>query len=216
MAGETFSKVKLPHTAIILGPNHTGSGQAFSIACEGTWQTPLGETKIDSELASIILNGSENLSDDLTPHIYEHSLEVQLPFLQYLKQDISIVPIVLSQGDITIYREIARAISSALRETGRKAIIVASSDMTHYEPQDVAASKDKQAIEAILELDENELITRINELDISMCGYVPVSVLICAGKQLGAKQGILVKYQTSGEASGDYSSVVGYAGILVK
>ncbi len=216
VAGETFSKVNLPHTAIILGPNHTGSGKAFSIVCEGRWQTPLGEVKIDNQLARLILEKSENISEDLAAHIYEHSLEVQLPFLQYLKDEISIVPIVLSCADATIYREIGCAIASAMRELKKKAIIIASSDMTHYESQDTAVSKDKQAIEAIVELDEEKLIARIDELDISMCGSAPVSVLICAAKQLGAKEGILVKYQTSGEVTGDYSSVVGYAGMLIK
>lgn len=216
VAGETFSKVKLTDAIIILGPNHTGSGEAFSIVDEGIWQTPLGEIGINSKLAKLILNKSKNLSKDLTAHIYEHSLEVQLPFLQYLKDDITIVPIVLSHGEIAVYKEIGQAIASASKEIKKKTIIVASSDMTHYEPQDIAASKDKQAIEAIMELDEDKLIRRIDELNISMCGYAPVAVLICASKQLGAKEATLVKYQTSGEVSGDYSSVVGYAGMLIK
>lgn len=216
VAGLTFSKVKLADTAIILGPNHTGSGRAFSIVCEGRWQTPLGEISIDSELANLILSKSENLSEDSTAHIHEHSLEVQLPFLQYLKSEIRIVPIVLSLGKIAIYKEIGQAIAHSLGELKREAIIVASSDMTHYEPQDVAVSQDKQAIEAIRELDEDKLIARIDKLNISMCGYAPVAVLISASKQLGAKEGVLVKYQTSGDVSGDYSSVVGYAGMLIK
>jgi len=216
VAGETFSKVKLANTAIILGPNHTGSGHAFSIVCEGRWQTPLGEIGIDSELAKLILNKSENLSEDSTAHIYEHSLEVQLPFLQYLKSEIRIVPIMFSPAEIAIYKEIGQAIAHSLGELRRKAIIVASSDMTHYEPQDIAASKDKQAIEAIRKLDEDELIACIDKLNISMCGYAPVAVLVSASKQLGAKEGVLVKYQTSGDVTGDYSSVVGYAGMLIK
>jgi hypothetical protein len=206
----------LTDTAIILGPNHTGRGEPFSIVCEGIWQTPLGEIEIDTELATLILNKSENLSKDFTAHIYEHSLEVQLPFLQYLKSEIRIVPIVLSAGEIAIYREIGQVIAYSLKDLKRKAIIVASSDMTHYEPQDVAMSKDRQAIEAIIELDEARLIACIEELGISMCGYASVSVLICASKELGAKQGVLVSYLTSGDVTGDYSSVVGYAGMLIK
>lgn len=216
VAGETFSKVNLTDTVIIIGPNHSGLGEAFSIVTEGIWQTPLGEVKINSGLAKSILNKSKNLSVDLTAHIYEHSLEVQLPFLQYIKSDVEIVPIVLSPGKTEIYKEIAQAIASTLKEIKNKVLIVASSDMTHYESHQDATSKDKQAIEAITELDEEKLITRINKLDISMCGYAPVSVLICASKELGAKEGTLIKYQTSGEATADYSSVVGYAGILIK
>lgn len=216
VAGETFSKVNLTDTVIILGPNHSGSGGAFSIVTEGIWQTPLGNVKINSNLAKSILNKSKNLSEDLTAHIYEHSLEVQLPFLQYIKSDVEIVPIVLSPGEMTIYKEIGQAIASALREIKKKVIIIASSNMTHYEPQKDALTKDKQAIEAITELDEEKLLACIDRLNISMCGYVPVSVLICASKELGAKEGTLIKYQTSGEATADYSSVVGYAGILIK
>lgn len=216
VAGETFSKVNMTDTVIILGPNHNGSGQAFSIVTEGIWQTPLGKVKINSGLAKTILNKSENLSVDLTAHIGEHSLEVQLPFLQYIKSDVEIVPILLSHGETEIYKEIGQAIASTLKEIKKKVIIVASSDMTHHESEDAARFKDKQAIEAIIELDEDKLIACINKLNISMCGYAPVSALICASKELGAKEGTLIKYQTSGDVTADYSSVVGYAGMLIK
>lgn len=216
VAGQTFSKVNLTDTVIILGPNHSGSGQAFSVVTEGAWKTPLGEVKINSSLAKTILNKSKSLSEDLTAHIGEHSLEVQLPFLQYIKSNVDIVPILFSPGETEIYKEIGQAIASTLKEIKKKVIIIASSDMTHHESQEAALSKDEQAIEAITELDEEKLITRINKLNISMCGYAPVIALICASKELGAKKGTLIKYQTSGEITADYSSVVGYAGILIK
>lgn len=216
VAGATISRIKFKDTFIIMGPNHTGMGKPFSIMTEGVWQTPLGDVEIDSELGRRILVSSAHLEEDLEIHQYEHSVEVQLPFLQYFKRDFRLVPIVLSHADDDVYKEIGRGIAKAIKESGRDAIIIASSDMTHYEPQASAQNKDSQAIEAILALDEDELLRRINEFNISMCGYAPVISLISAAKELGAKGAELIKYQTSGDTSGDYSSVVGYAGIILK
>ncbi len=216
VAGATISRIKFKNTFIIMGPNHTGMGKPFSIITEGTWQTPLGDVKIDSELGKRILASSAHLEEDSEAHRYEHSVEVQLPFLQYFKKDFKIVPIVLSHSDGDVYKEIGKGVAKSIKDSGRDAIIIASSDMTHYEPQASAQNKDSQAIEAILALDEDELLRRINELNISMCGYAPVVSLISAAKELGAKGAELVKYQTSGDTSGDYASVVGYAGVIMK
>ncbi len=138
-----------------------------------------------------------------------------MPFLQYFKPGVKIVPIVLSIAHPAVYEEIGRAVVKGFKETGEEAIIVASSDMTHYEPHDKAKAKDRLAIEAILNLDSDELVRRIAKHDITMCGYAPVISLITAAKELGARKAELVKYQTSGDSSGDYSSVVGYAGIII-
>jgi AmmeMemoRadiSam system protein B len=135
--------------------------------------------------------------------------------LQYFKPDITIVPIVLSQAEPSVYEEIGRAIAKVLKKPGNDAIIVASSDMTHYEPHEKAKEKDKKAIEAILDLDTRELVKRIELHNITMCGYAPAISLIAAAKDLGAKRTELVKYMTSGDTSGDFSSVVGYAGIII-
>lgn len=148
-------------------------------------------------------------------HQYEHSIEVQLPFLQYFKPDIRIVPIVLAYSSGDIYKEIGKDIARAVKDLNKEVVIIASSDMTHYEPQSSAQRKDTQAIEAILDLNEDELLKRVDELNISMCGYAPTTSLISAAKELGATGAELVKYQTSGDTSGDYSSVVGYAGIII-
>jgi AmmeMemoRadiSam system protein A len=148
-------------------------------------------------------------------HQYEHSIEVQLPFLQYFKPDIRIVPIMLAYASGDIYKEIGRGIAKAIKESNREAVIMASSDMTHYEPQESAQSKDTQAIEAILDLNEDELLRRVDELNISMCGYAPTVSLISAAKELGASGAELVRYQTSGDTTGDYSAVVGYAGVII-
>ncbi len=216
VAGAVISRVRFKDTFVIMGPNHTGRGKPFSIMTEGVWQTPLGDVKIDAELGKRILALSSCLEEDSSAHQYEHSIEVQIPFLQYFRPDIRIVPIILTHASSTIYQEIGKDIAQAIKELGRKTVILASSDMTHYEPQEAARNKDTQAIEAILRLNADELLRRIEELNISMCGYAPVVSLISAAKELGAKGAELVKYQTSGDASGDYSSVVGYAGIIIK
>ncbi len=216
VAGAVISRINFKDTFIIMGPNHTGVGKPFSIMTEGTWRTPLGDVEIDAELGKRILSTSRYLQEDHLAHQYEHSIEVQLPFLQYFQPDVRIVPIVLAHGSGTIYRELGREIAAAVTGLGRAVVIIASSDMTHYEPQEMARKKDTQAIEAILDLDGDELLRRVEELNISMCGYAPTASLIAAAKELGARGAELVRYQTSGDTSGDYSSVVGYAGIIIK
>jgi len=216
VAGAVVSRIKFKDTFIIMGPNHTGSGKPFSIMTEGSWETPLGKVEIDSALAKQILAQSKRLEEDKAAHAYEHSIEVQLPFLQYFKSDFKLVPIMLAYAGGAVYKEIGKELAGAVKESGRKAIIIASSDMTHYEPQALAQKKDEQAIEAMLALDEDELLKRVERFNISMCGYGPAASLIAAAKELGATKAELVKYQTSGDASGDYASVVGYAGIIIK
>jgi len=216
VAGAVISRIKFKDTFIIIGPNHHGRGKPLSIMTQGAWKTPLGEVEIDSELAGQILANSRHLQEDDAAHQYEHSIEVQLPFLQYFKSDIRIVPIMLAYAGGDIYKEIGREIAKAIGELKREVVIIASSDMTHYESQESAQKKDAQAIDAVLELNEDELLRRVEELDISMCGYAPTVTLISAAKELGAKTAELVKYQTSGDVTGDYSNVVGYAGIIIK
>ncbi len=216
VAGAVISRIKFKDTFVILGPNHTGTGKAFSVMTKGAWRTPLGDVEIDSELGRRILAASSYLEEDSAAHQHEHSLEVQVPFLQFFKPEVKIVPIVLAHADGAVYKKIGREMVGAIKESKRGVVILASSDMTHYEPHESAKKKDSKAIEAILALDEDELLKRVDELDISMCGYAPVVSLISAAKGLGAKQAELVKYQTSGDTSGDYSAVVGYAGIIIK
>jgi AmmeMemoRadiSam system protein B/AmmeMemoRadiSam system protein A len=215
VAGATISRIKFKDTFIIIGPNHTGMGRPLSIMTEGVWKTPLGKVEIDSELAKQILAASSYLEEDSAAHQYEHSIEVQLPFLQYFKKDFKLVPIILSFSTGATYREIGREMAKAIKALNRQVVIIASSDMTHYEPQESAQWKDNQAIEAILDLDEDELLRRVDELRISMCGYAPAVSLISAAKELGAKRAELVRYQTSGDTTGNYTSVVGYAGIII-
>jgi AmmeMemoRadiSam system protein B len=216
VAGATISRVKFKDTFIIMGPNHTGAGRPLSIMTEGVWQTPLGDVEIDTELAEEILANSKHLEEDDGAHLYEHSIEVQLPFLQYFKPDLKMVPMVFGHPDGAVYKEVGKEIARAVKALGREVVILASSDMSHYEPQESAQKKDTQAIGAILKLDEGELLKRVYELNITMCGYAPAVSLIVAAKELGATSAELVKYQTSGDVTGDYSAVVGYAGIIIK
>jgi AmmeMemoRadiSam system protein B len=217
VAGQTVSRINPKDKIILLGPNHTGYGERFSIMTEGLWQTPLGEVRIDSVLAKEILQRSKYLRDDVLAHRYEHSLEVELPFLQYFKNDFEIVPIIFLSEELDVLKEIGEDIADTIKEHNIKdsAMIVASSDMTHYEPQEQAQRKDKEAIDAILELDEDKLMKKIQGLNISMCGYAPTITMISAAKSLGAKTTKLIQYQTSGDVTGDKTSVVGYAGIIV-
>lgn len=215
VAGAVLSRIQPKDTFIILGPNHSGGGRPFSIMTEGSWRTPLGEVEIDSQLAKQILEGSRHLEEDTIAHLYEHSIEVQVPFLQYLKRDAKIVPIMISHTSISVYKDIGQEIAAAIKKLKAQTVIIASSDMTHYETHQSAGKKDKAAIDAILKLKEDELMHRVKELNITMCGYAPTIALISAAKELGAKNAELVRYQTSGDVSRDFSSVVGYAGILI-
>lgn len=215
VAGAVFSRIELPGVYIIIGPNHTGKGRPFSITKEGSWITPLGEVEIDSELAEYLLKRSRLIQNDSTAHSFEHSIETQLPFIQFFNSSFKFIPLILSNANLATYREIANDIADSIKESGKDVVIVASSDMTHYEERKIATAKDKEAIKAILELDEEKLLKKIDEFDISICGYAPIVVMLIAAKKLGAKKAELVKYQTSGDASGDYSAVVGYAGIIV-
>ncbi|MBI5872935.1 MAG: AmmeMemoRadiSam system protein B [Candidatus Omnitrophica bacterium] len=217
VAAEVLSKIEVASTCIILGPNHTGYGVPASIAREGEWITPFSSLKIDTPLADLLLKNSKYLESDFTAHAYEHSIEVELPLIQAISRpEFTFVPIVLASADDLVYKDISSAIALAVRTLKKDVTIIASSDMTHYESQESANQKDKAAIEAMLKLDTKELLERIEKFGISMCGYMPAVVAILAAKILGAKNAKLVAYQTSGDVTGGYSSVVGYAGIIIQ
>lgn len=216
IACKVFSKVNITDTVIILGPNHTGLGKPFALYAQGYWQTPLGNVPIDKEFSSALLKASGLIEKDAAAHLAEHSIEVQLPIIQYFKPDIKIVPITVGTEDIKRSLDVARDISDTIKKSGKEVLIVASSDMTHYEPQQDAEKKDKAALEAILNLDEKLLFERVREYGITMCGYIPAVIMLSAVKALGARTGELLKYQTSGDVTGGYEQVVGYAGVIVK
>ncbi len=215
VAGELFSSVIIPPIAVVLGPNHRGVGSEFAIMTEGSWSTPLGDVAIDETIARRLLSDSSLLEEDAAAHAHEHSLEVQIPFLQYIRPDVRMVPICIGGYSAANFTQLGHEIAQSVKDIAEDILIVASSDMSHYEPHEVAKQKDELAIDAILKLDEKKMLERLAEHDISMCGYGPTAVMISAAKRLGAKEAELILYKTSGDTGGDYSQVVGYAGVIV-
>jgi len=204
-----------PETIVIIGPNHTGEGSGVSMMPEGIWETPLGHVEIDRQTADAISKASDIIDLDDRAHIYEHSIEVQLPFLQYvLKTGFNFVPICMMMQDQKTSAEVGKAVGEALR--GRDGLAIASSDMTHYESAYSAKRKDRLAIDAILAMDDTRLQETVESHRITMCGHGPVASTIVASKILGAKAARLLGYSTSGDITGDDSAVVGYLAASIR
>ncbi len=215
VAGAAYARVEVPETVVILGPNHTGLGSYAAVMAQGAWNMPLGEVPIANELALEIMSRSNYLEEDIQAHIFEHSLEVQVPFLQVRQPGLSIVPICLGPISYEACEDIGNAIAGAISSYERPVLMVASTDMTHYESHTQAEMKDKMAIEQILALNPRGLYDVVRGYSISMCGVIPTTTTLIAAKSLGATGADLVRYGTSGDVSGDYQQVVGYASIVV-
>jgi len=215
VAGQVYSSISMPKTFIMLGPNHTGLGSAVSLMDEGTWEVPTGSLAIDRRLATRILQSTALASRDAQAHVYEHSLEVQIPFIAHFSQDVSIVPIAVMRASYNDCRELAEGIAKAVQGVDYPVTILASSDMSHYVSDKIARQQDGKAIERILALDPRGLYDTVMHERISMCGVLPATIMLIAAQLLRAKNARLVKYITSGDVSGDYDSVVGYAGITI-
>ncbi len=201
-----------PDTVVLFGPNHTGYGSALALMNEGFWKTPLGDVEVDGETANQIVREAQIVDVDESAHRFEHSIEVQLPFLQYLYDaQFKIVPICFLMQDSSSALEVGRAVGRILR--GKNAVIIASSDLSHYEPQAEASRNDQMVIEAVSAMDEAKLYSLIETYRVSACGYGPIAALVAASKVMGANEAKLLCYKTSGDVIGDYSSVVGYAAI---
>lgn len=215
VAGQVFGAVKIPDTVLLLGPNHTGKGARAAIDSQGAWETPLGRVEIDTALAEALKAACPLFTEDDQAHAFEHSLEVQLPFIQYLNPKARIVPIAFmlrSAGDI---QAAGVAIGRVLKEWPSPVLIAVSSDMTHYEPAEVARQKDGLALDEVLALNPQGLLNTVATHRISMCGVIPAAVMLWAVRELGAREARKVAYANSGEASGDFGSVVGYAGVAI-
>ncbi len=215
VAGAVYRRLKLPRRCVILCPNHTGKGEPLAIMSEGAWHTPLGDVTVDTELAESLKAALPLLSEDQEAHRYEHALEVQLPFLQVLKPGIQFVPITVGTSNFEVLSALGKVIGAALAGIPEPALVIASSDMNHYESDEVTRVKDRRAIDQILALDPRGLYDTVREADISMCGYGPATIMLTAARQLGASKAELIRYATSGDVSGDRDMVVGYAGIAV-
>lgn len=216
VAGKVFSSVLFPQTFILLGPNHTGLGSKISLMESGEWEIPTGIFSIDNKLSHKIASGCSLITKDNSPHFDEHSLEVQLPFIAYFSKTVKIVPIVMLPVTLEDCQTVGGAIANAVKAMNYPVVVVASSDMSHYVPEEIARKKDKLAIDRILSLDPAGLYETVSEERISMCGYIPVVTMLFTAKALGAQSAKLLKYATSGEISGDYDHVVGYAGVVVR
>lgn len=216
VAGEVFSTIILPKNILLLGPNHTGLGARAAIMTEGSWKTPLGLVQINSPLAKAFLSSCPILQEDSKAHQKEHSLEVQIPFIQYLTKDFSIVPLALKHLIFEQCEEIGHKMADVLKKFGEDVLVLASSDMTHYESQASAKAKDEKALEEILKLNPKGLYDVVYRHDISMCGIIATTVMLVIAKDLGAKKAELIKYSTSGDVNKDYSQVVGYAGVIIE
>lgn len=216
IAGTVFSQVIVPKTCLIISPNHTGLGKSASVWKHGNWIIPTGSIPVDSNFASTLLKNCPLLAADQDAHISEHSIEVILPFLLARQPQLSIIPITVSHLNLESCKEIGKAIALTIKDYGQDVLIVASTDMNHYEEQKTTTAKDELAINNVIALDAEGLLATCAKNRISMCGVVPTTITIFACNQLGAKKARLIKHETSGDVSGDYSSVVGYAGFLIE
>lgn len=216
VAGAVYSRIHVPPRNIVLCPNHTGYGVPLSIMRSGEWETPLGNMQIDEDLCEALMAADPDLEDDAAAHQFEHALEVQLPFVSYVAgPKAKFVPITIGTGSWARLSELGRAIGEVLQKMGEPVLIIASSDMNHYESDAITRVKDRKAIDQVLAMDPQGLYDVVEREDISMCGYGPATSMLVAARTLGAAQSELVKYATSGDVSGDFDRVVGYAGMTV-
>lgn len=227
VAGAVYASMEIPSRCILLGPRHYPRGESLAILTEGGFSTPFGVAPIDSALAQQLAHAFPRLRDDAVAHETEHSLEVQIPFLQRLSKDFQFVPVVLGTDRYGVLEELGKALAEVVAAEREKVLIVASSDMNHYESDAITRAKDERAVRCILALDPQGLYDTVRRESISMCGYAATVAMLVAVRQLkkmapgtsgltgDASEPLLVSYATSGDVSGDRDRVVGYAGIVI-
>jgi len=213
VAASVYAKLPMADIFVILGTNHQGIGSLVAVSKE-TWSTPLGDVEADEAFVDGL---SKRIIDvDETAHSYEHSIEVQLPFLQYLfGRKFHFVPLSIALTDEDTTREIGEDLANTIAKIEKKVVVLASSDFTHYEPDRIAREKDGYVIEAINELDVAKFYNRVYERNVTACGIAPIAAMMHAAKKLGATEGKLIKYATSADITGDHRAVVGYGGIII-
>jgi AmmeMemoRadiSam system protein B len=216
VAGEVYRRLEIPRRIILIGPRHYPRGAALAIHSDGAWQTPLGMAPVDHLLAGKIVRAFPELREDAVAHSTEHSLEVQLPFLQQIVSSFAFVPIVIGPAQWSTLDRLGRALAAVIASESEPVLLIASSDMNHYESDAVTRVKDRKAIEQILALEPRNLFETVREEQISMCGYAAAVAVILAAKELGATHAELIRYATSGEVNGDLQEVVGYAGMVIR
>lgn len=212
MAAAVYAGIRLPETAVVLGPNHSGVEQG--VAVEGVWETPLGKLPVDRDLARAVLKHARDLKKNQKVHEEEHSIEVQLPFLQRMGRVRGLVPVLVAPADLETLRRTGQGIARAIQAARGKVLLICSTQLTRYEARQEAQRKDAWAIESMLELDEERLLQGVTEKGLSMCGAAPAAVVLSAAKMLGASRGVLARHEVSGAAL-ESDSVVGYAGVIL-
>jgi AmmeMemoRadiSam system protein B len=216
VAGAVYAALEIPAKCILLGPRHYPQGQPLAILGEGNFETPLGAAQIDAAMTADLAHACPLLREDAVAHAREHSLEVQLPFLQRIVgENLRFAPVVLATDRYSVMEELGRAVAQVVEAQGQPVLVIASSDMNHYESDEVTRGKDERAIARVLALDPRGLYDTVRSEGITMCGYAATVAMLVAVRQLGAKEARLVRYATSGDVSGDREQVVGYAGIVV-
>ena len=216
VAGATFGAVRLPERYIVLGPNHTGRGAPLALHPSAAWRTPLGAAPIDDDMNARLLAECSLLAEDRAAHMREHSLEVQIPFLQAAAGEFRFCAICVGTGDFRTLAELGHGMARTIRSSGQPVLMVVSSDMNHYESAEVNRRKDGLAIEQLTALNPEGLHRVVIEEDIGMCGFAPAVAALVACRDLGAQKGQLVLYSHSGEVTGDSNRVVSYAGMMIQ
>ncbi|MBI4341800.1 MAG: AmmeMemoRadiSam system protein B [Candidatus Omnitrophica bacterium] len=215
--GSTLGQVAIPRRCIVIGASHTGSWMPWSLLAAGTYRTPLGDVPVDAAAAEALRERCPFLEGDAWSQTGEHAVEVLVPFLQRLgPAGLSIVPIVTGSDDAQQLRELAAALAQTVRMSEEPVLLIASSDLSHFQPQEQAAAQDRQLIDLLCALDAEALIRYVQDRGAMMCGYGAAAAVIGAARMLEARQGTLTRYATSADAQGDPDSVIGYAGIIIE
>ena len=220
-AGFVYSQVEIPNRVILVGPNHQGIGSKYAVYGSGSWRTPAGDVPIAEPLAAELLDNCELLAEDARAHGGEHSLEVQIPMLLCANPNVRIVPLLIGggwpeSGGRRNLREIGAAIAQTVQDYGKPVLLLASTDLNHYEDQETSHVKDKLVLDAVLKLDEEALMDHVIDVEVSMCGVASTYIVLHAAKKLGAKRAELLDYRTSGDVSGDFTRVVGYGAVVIE
>jgi AmmeMemoRadiSam system protein B len=216
VAGAVYSLLEIPARCILLGPRHYPRGEEMAILSQGSWRTPCGDAPVDADLAAELMQACPRLREDAVAHEREHSLEVQIPFLQRLVPDFRFVPVVLGADRYPLLEELGHAVAKVVAAQSERVLVIASTDMNHYESDGITRAKDGRAIERILALDPRGLYDTVRGEGITMCGYAATTAMLVAMRDLGADTAELVRYATSGDITGERDEVVGYAGLIVR
>lgn len=219
-AGLVYSNVEIPDRVILVGPNHHGVGSPYAVFSAGSWRTPGSDVPIAEPLAAALLDNCELLAEDTRAHVAEHSLEVQVPMLLRANPNVRIVPVLIGggwpeSGGRDNLRAIGAAIADTIQDYNKPVLLLASTDLNHYQDQETSRIKDKLVLDAVVKLDEDALMDRVIDVEVSMCGVAATYIVLHAAKKLGAKRGELLDYRTSGDVSGDFSRVVGYGAVVI-